>query len=224
MNEGGGTVVADSSGNNVNGTLVGTSVAWVAGAPFAGSNAAPVAVDDTATTTEGNAVTIALARERQRCGRRSADADVGDGRLAAPRTARRRSMRTERRRIRRPAASAAATASATRSATARAASATATVSVTVTGVNDAPSRRERQLQHGRETWRSIVRCARRARQRHRSGRRHPDGVRRHRNAPRRPDAERQRRLHLHAGARTTADRTASPTWPTTAKRARAWPR
>ena len=46
MNEGTGTVVADSSGNNINGTLVGTNVAWVSGAPFAGSNAAPVAIND----------------------------------------------------------------------------------------------------------------------------------------------------------------------------------
>ena len=36
LNEGSGTVVADSSGNNINGTLVGSNVTWVAGAPFSG--------------------------------------------------------------------------------------------------------------------------------------------------------------------------------------------
>jgi VCBS repeat-containing protein len=60
MNEGSGTTVADSSGNNIGGTLVGTNVAWAAGAPFTGSNAAPVAVNDTAAATEGGTVTITL--------------------------------------------------------------------------------------------------------------------------------------------------------------------
>ena len=60
LNEGSGTVIGDSSGNNVTGTLVGSNVAWVAGAPFAGTNAAPVALDDSATTTESAAVTIAV--------------------------------------------------------------------------------------------------------------------------------------------------------------------
>ena len=60
LNEGSGSAIADSSGNNIGGTLVGSNVAWVAGAPFLGNNAAPVAVNDAATTPESTAVTIAV--------------------------------------------------------------------------------------------------------------------------------------------------------------------
>ena len=39
LNEGIGSIVGDTSGNNVTGTLVGSNFTWSAGAPFAGSNA-----------------------------------------------------------------------------------------------------------------------------------------------------------------------------------------
>ena len=61
FNEGAGAVLADSSGRGINGTIVGTGFAWAGGAPFsAAGNAAPVAVDDTATTPEDTATTIAV--------------------------------------------------------------------------------------------------------------------------------------------------------------------
>jgi hypothetical protein len=60
LNEGSGSAIADSSGNNIGGTLVGSNVTWVAGAPFAGINAAPVAVSDTATTPENIPLAIAV--------------------------------------------------------------------------------------------------------------------------------------------------------------------
>ena len=60
LNEGSGTAITDSSGTNINGTLVGSNVAWVAGAPFAGTNTAPVAATDTPTTPEGTPIAIAV--------------------------------------------------------------------------------------------------------------------------------------------------------------------
>ena len=55
-----GTTVADSSGNSITGTIVGTNWTRVSGAPFTGTNATPVAADDAATTPESTAVTIAV--------------------------------------------------------------------------------------------------------------------------------------------------------------------
>ena len=60
LNAGAGSAIADSSGNNVNGTLVGSNAAWVSGAPFAGSNAAPIAATDAPTTPESTPITIAV--------------------------------------------------------------------------------------------------------------------------------------------------------------------
>ena len=61
MNETSGTTVADSSGNGVTGTLVGTNYTRSTGAPFSGpANSAPVAVNDTASTTRNTAVTIGV--------------------------------------------------------------------------------------------------------------------------------------------------------------------
>ena len=60
LNEGAGSVIADSSGQNITGTLVGSNVAWAAGAPFAGNNAPPIAVTDAPTTPESTPVTIAV--------------------------------------------------------------------------------------------------------------------------------------------------------------------
>ena len=46
FNTGTGSVLADSSGHSINGTVTGTNWAWVAGAPFSTpGNTAPVAVD-----------------------------------------------------------------------------------------------------------------------------------------------------------------------------------
>src|SRR5439155_13335535 len=61
LNDGSGTVVADSSGHAITGTAVG-AITWVAGAPFPGpANTTPVATNDTATTTENSAaLTIAV--------------------------------------------------------------------------------------------------------------------------------------------------------------------
>ena len=59
-NEGSGTVVGDSSGHAVLGTITGANFSWVVGAPFTGSNANPTAVDDTATATEDTPTTIAV--------------------------------------------------------------------------------------------------------------------------------------------------------------------
>ena len=54
-------MLADSSGHSINGTVTGTNWAWVAGAPFSTpGNTAPVAVEDTATTVEETAATIAV--------------------------------------------------------------------------------------------------------------------------------------------------------------------
>ena len=60
LNEGSGSAIGDSSGSNINGTLVGTNVAWVAGAPFTGTNAAPIAATDTRTTPVGTPIAIAV--------------------------------------------------------------------------------------------------------------------------------------------------------------------
>ncbi|PYR63826.1 MAG: hypothetical protein DMF88_24480, partial [Acidobacteria bacterium] len=61
FNEVSGTVVADSSGHGINGTLVGTNFTRVIGAPFSiQGNTAPTAVADTATTLENTAATIAV--------------------------------------------------------------------------------------------------------------------------------------------------------------------
>ena len=61
FNTGTGSVLADSSGHSINGTVTGTNWAWVAGAPFSTpGNTAPVAVEDTATTAEETAATIAV--------------------------------------------------------------------------------------------------------------------------------------------------------------------
>ncbi len=61
MNDGSGTVVADSSGHAITGTAVG-SITWVAGAPFPGpANTAPVPTTDAATTPENSgAIVIAV--------------------------------------------------------------------------------------------------------------------------------------------------------------------
>ena len=61
FNTGTGSVLADSSGHSINGTVTGTNWAWVAGAPFSTpGNTAPIAVEDTATTVEETAATIAV--------------------------------------------------------------------------------------------------------------------------------------------------------------------
>src|SRR5207244_84247 len=60
LNEGSGTVAGDSSGHAVTGTIAGTNWRWVAGAPFTDpANAAPTAVNDSATTAEDTSTTIA---------------------------------------------------------------------------------------------------------------------------------------------------------------------
>ena len=61
FSEGAGTAVADSSGNAVNGTIVGTNWTRVAGAPFTPpGNAAPIATNDAASTNRNTAATIAV--------------------------------------------------------------------------------------------------------------------------------------------------------------------
>ena len=60
LNEGAGSVILDSSGQNITGNLIGANVAWAAGAPFGGTNLTPNAVTDAATTPESTAVTIAV--------------------------------------------------------------------------------------------------------------------------------------------------------------------
>ena len=61
FSEGAGTAVADSSGNNINGTIVGSNWTRVAGAPFTPpGNAAPVATGDATGTNINTAATIAV--------------------------------------------------------------------------------------------------------------------------------------------------------------------
>ena len=59
LNEGIGTSAGNSAGGG-SGTVTGSAWAWVEGAPFTGANQAPAAADDTATTTEDAAATIAV--------------------------------------------------------------------------------------------------------------------------------------------------------------------
>ena len=59
LNEGVGTSVGNSAGS-ANGTVIGSAWSWVEGAPFTGANQAPAAADDTATTDEDAAATIAV--------------------------------------------------------------------------------------------------------------------------------------------------------------------
>jgi VCBS repeat-containing protein len=59
LNEGTGTSAGNSAGG-VTGTVVGSAWSWVEGAPFTGVNQTPAAVDDTATTAEEAAVTVAV--------------------------------------------------------------------------------------------------------------------------------------------------------------------
>ena len=60
LNEGIGTSVANSAGPGLNGVVTGTAWSWVEGAPFTGLNQAPTAADDSATTDEDAAATIAV--------------------------------------------------------------------------------------------------------------------------------------------------------------------
>ena len=59
LNEGSGTSAADSSGNGITGTLVGTPTpSWVAGFPIV-TNTAPVAVADSYSTPKNTTLTVA---------------------------------------------------------------------------------------------------------------------------------------------------------------------
>ena len=61
FNEGTGTILTDSTGHAINGTITGTNWAWVAGAPFSTQgNTAPVAADDAAATAMQTPVVVAV--------------------------------------------------------------------------------------------------------------------------------------------------------------------
>jgi VCBS repeat-containing protein len=60
MNEATGTSVANSAGLSLHGVVIGSDWSWVEGAPFTSTNQAPAAVDDTVTTAEDTAATIAV--------------------------------------------------------------------------------------------------------------------------------------------------------------------
>ena len=61
FNAGTGTVLADSTGHGINGTVTGAGFAWVAGVPFpTQGNSAPAAVADAVSTPEDSAAVIAV--------------------------------------------------------------------------------------------------------------------------------------------------------------------